>query len=103
MFSAANHVPLTPLTFLRRARRAFPGKTAVIEPGGTAILNRLACFTGEIGSMVLMFQAEVARRLRAETDTKEWGSLSIWIQNRWDVKKLLAVPPGAGNVRSSVR
>ena len=45
--------------------------------------------------MVLMFQAEVAARLRAEAGEKARGSLSLWIQNQWDVKKLLFVPPRA--------
>jgi 16S rRNA (adenine1518-N6/adenine1519-N6)-dimethyltransferase len=62
---------------------------------GTAILTRLAAHPEKIPVMVLMFQAEVAERLRAEPDTKSWGSLSIWIQNRWDVEKLLFVPPSA--------
>jgi 16S rRNA (adenine1518-N6/adenine1519-N6)-dimethyltransferase len=62
---------------------------------GTAILTRLARHHEEIPFMVLMFQAEVAERLRASVGTKAWGSLSIWIQNRWEVKKLCHVPPGA--------
>ena len=62
---------------------------------GTAILTRLARHSKSIPVMVLMFQKEVAARLRAEPDTSAWGSLSIWIQNRWDVKKLLSVPPRA--------
>lgn len=62
---------------------------------GTAIATRLAEHPDKIPVMVLMFQAEVAQRLRAESGTKSWGSLSIWIQNRWDVEKLLFVPPGA--------
>jgi 16S rRNA (adenine1518-N6/adenine1519-N6)-dimethyltransferase len=62
---------------------------------GTAILQRLARKTREIPVMVLMFQAEVAYRLRAEQGTKSWGSLSIWIQNHWDVTKLCSAPPGA--------
>ncbi len=33
----ANHVPLSPLTFLARARRAFPGKTAVVDGDGTEV------------------------------------------------------------------
>lgn len=61
---------------------------------GTAILQQLATLEG-IPAMVLMFQAEVAARLRATPGEKAWGSLSIWIQNRWDVRKLLSVPPGA--------
>jgi 16S rRNA (adenine1518-N6/adenine1519-N6)-dimethyltransferase len=62
---------------------------------GTAILNRLARHPDSIPVMVLMFQAEVAKRLRAEPNTKERGSLSIWIQNLWDVEKFLSVPPRA--------
>ncbi|MGK5083561.1 16S rRNA (adenine(1518)-N(6)/adenine(1519)-N(6))-dimethyltransferase RsmA [Bdellovibrionota bacterium FG-1] len=62
---------------------------------GTAIVTRLARHTADIPVMVLMFQAEVAQRLRAEPNTKAWGSLSIWIQNHWDVRKLCAVPPNA--------
>jgi 16S rRNA (adenine1518-N6/adenine1519-N6)-dimethyltransferase len=67
---------------------------------GTAILQKLATRgttegSGGIRTMVLMFQAEVAARLRAHPDSKPWGSLSIWIQNRWDVRKLVSAPPGA--------
>lgn len=62
---------------------------------GTAILQKLARHPDAIPVMVLMFQAEVAARLRAEVGTKAWGSLSIWIQNQWDVRKLCAAPPGA--------
>lgn len=62
---------------------------------GTAILLRLAEHRAEIPVMVLMFQAEVARRLRATQGEKAWGSLSLWIQNEWDVTKLVHVPPGA--------
>lgn len=62
---------------------------------GTAILQKLARRPDAIPVMVLMFQAEVAARLRAEVGTKAWGSLSIWIQNQWDVRKLCAAPPRA--------
>lgn len=62
---------------------------------GTAITVRLAHHPDKIRLMVLMFQAEVAQRLRAEIGTKAWGSLSIWVQNQWEVKKLCAVPPSA--------
>jgi fatty-acyl-CoA synthase len=33
----ANQVPLSPLTFLARARRAFPGKVAVVDGDGTEV------------------------------------------------------------------
>ena len=60
---------------------------------GTAILKVLAVELTSIPVMVLMFQAEVAKRLRAEAETKERGSLSLWIQNHWDVEKLFSVSP----------
>lgn len=62
---------------------------------GTAILNRLARQRDQIPVMVLMFQSEVAKRLRAEPSTPDRGSLSLWIQNHWDVQKLIEVPPRA--------
>ncbi len=37
MLSQANHVPLSPLSFLARARRAFGGKAAVIDADGTEV------------------------------------------------------------------
>jgi fatty-acyl-CoA synthase len=37
MLTAANHVPLSPLTFLVRARRAFGARTAVVDPDGTEV------------------------------------------------------------------
>ncbi len=60
---------------------------------GTAILLRLVEAFEKIPVMVLMFQAEVAQRIRAEAHAKARGSLSLWIQNRWDVQKLVSVPP----------
>ncbi len=62
---------------------------------GTAILDLLARRWDEIPVMVLMFQSEVAQRLRAAPSTSKRGSLSVWIQNRWDVQKMLDVPPRA--------
>lgn len=62
---------------------------------GTAIVVKLAALTDLIPEMVLMFQAEVAGRLRAEPSTPDRGSLSLLIQNEWDVTRLLMVPPSA--------
>ncbi|MBI2711533.1 MAG: ribosomal RNA small subunit methyltransferase A [Bdellovibrio sp.] len=62
---------------------------------GTQILIQLARRFQGIPVMVLMFQAEVARRVRAEPSTPDRGSLSLWIQNRWDVRKLITVKPSA--------
>ncbi|MBL7717147.1 MAG: ribosomal RNA small subunit methyltransferase A [Bdellovibrionales bacterium] len=62
---------------------------------GTAIFTRLANHPDQIRFMVLMFQAEVAQRIRAEVGTKAWGSLSLFSQNLWKVSKLISVAPGA--------
>ena len=37
MISPANHVPLSPLSFLARARRVFPEKVAVVDGDGTPV------------------------------------------------------------------
>jgi len=58
----------------------------------TAIVTKLASFNN-IPCMVLMFQKEVAQRLHARPNTKALGSLSLWIQNNWDVKPLIIVKP----------
>ena len=59
---------------------------------GTAILNRLAQYPDRIAFMVLMFQLEVAERLRAEPNSRKFGSLSLWIQNRWQVTQVSKAP-----------
>ncbi len=62
---------------------------------GTAILIRLAEEAQSIPAMILMFQAEVAKRLMAGPSSDGRGSLSVWIQNQWDVTSLIKVPPRA--------
>jgi len=37
MISPANHVPLSPLSFLARARRAFAGQVAVVDTDGAEV------------------------------------------------------------------
>jgi len=62
---------------------------------GTAILLELSKYYQKIPVMILMFQAEVAQRIRAKPDTKAWGSLSLSIQNHWEARTLCLVPPKA--------
>ena len=45
--------------------------------------------------MVLMFQKEVANRIMALPKNKSYGKLSIVIQSRYKIKKLLDVPASA--------
>ena len=42
--------------------------------------------------MVLMFQKEVADRIIASHNNKKYGRLSVLVQSRCDVKKLLDAP-----------
>jgi 16S rRNA (adenine1518-N6/adenine1519-N6)-dimethyltransferase len=62
---------------------------------GTAIVVRLGERPGQIPEMILMFQAEVAKRLYAGPSTPDRGSLSLYIQNEWDVERVCVVPPAA--------
>lgn len=57
------------------------------------ILKTLLKEQNSIPFMVLMFQEEVAQRIRAQPKTKQRGSLSLWVQNQWKVEKLLRVSP----------
>jgi len=62
---------------------------------GTGIFTKLALYPHRIQFMVLMFQKEVAERIRAMPSTKARGSLSVWSQNAWNIEKALIVPPHA--------
>ncbi len=77
------------------------GKVVVVSnlpySAGTAIVVKLCEHASQIPEMVLMFQAEVAKRLYAVSSTPDRGSLSLYIQNEWDVKRLLVVKPDAFN------
>ena len=42
--------------------------------------------------MILMFQKEVANRIIAKPNTKAYGKLSVVIQSRYNINKLLDVP-----------
>ena len=42
--------------------------------------------------MILMFQKEVANRIIAKPNNKSYGKLSVVVQSRYNVKKLLDVP-----------
>jgi 16S rRNA (adenine1518-N6/adenine1519-N6)-dimethyltransferase len=44
---------------------------------------------------VFMFQREVAERIKAKPGTRLRGSLSVWIQNLFEVEKSFIVPRGA--------
>lgn len=61
----------------------------------TLILTGLIEAGDAIEKMVLMFQKEVAERLYAAPDSKDYGRLSVLCQQRCHVARAFDVPPGA--------
>jgi len=47
------------------------------------------------GGMVLMYQREVGNRITADPGSRVYGGLSVLARHFYDVKRLLALPPGA--------
>ncbi len=62
---------------------------------GTAILSQLIEHPKKVRQMTLMFQKEVADRVAAKAGSTDRGSLSIDVQNRFHVERILIVPPTA--------
>lgn len=53
-------------------------------------------------SMILMFQKEVAERIMAKPETKDFGTLSVVAQNRWSIKKVVDAAPACFHPRPKV-
>lgn len=62
---------------------------------GTAILNQLILHSESIPFMLLMFQKEVAQKLQAKAGSSHRGSLTLWVQNYFEVTSFAQVPPRA--------
>jgi 16S rRNA (adenine1518-N6/adenine1519-N6)-dimethyltransferase len=62
---------------------------------GTTILTALVGARTAIDEMALMLQREVAERVAAAPGSRVYGSLSVFVQLRADVRLALRVPPGA--------
>src|SRR5262249_52917930 len=58
---------------------------------------------GGLTDATLMLQREVADRLTASPSTTDYGVLSILIQRHADVRRVLALPPGAFRPAPQVR
>jgi 16S rRNA (adenine1518-N6/adenine1519-N6)-dimethyltransferase len=66
-----------------------------------AILRRLDEMRGAIGRMVLMFQREVAERIRARAGERAYSALSIFTALYWETRDHFRV--AAGNFRPAPR
>ncbi|HJU29433.1 MAG TPA: 16S rRNA (adenine(1518)-N(6)/adenine(1519)-N(6))-dimethyltransferase RsmA [Candidatus Binataceae bacterium] len=67
-----------------------------------AILQRLCEFRGAIGLAVLMFQREVAERIRACPGSREHGALSVFTAIYWRVREHFRVAAGNFHPRPKV-
>lgn len=59
------------------------------------LLFHFARYAGRIADMHFMLQNEVVERMVAEPSTPEYGRLSVMLQYRFRMEKLLDVPPGS--------
>jgi 16S rRNA (adenine1518-N6/adenine1519-N6)-dimethyltransferase len=59
------------------------------------LLARFTAMRHLVVRATLMMQKEVAEKLLANSGSKSFGSISIFIQSRWQVQKLIAAPAGA--------
>lgn len=60
------------------------------------------CMSDNIKQMLLMFQKEVAERIIAKPNSKNYGRLSILAQSYYDIKKVLNVSPNAFSPKPKV-
>lgn len=61
---------------------------------GTAILKRIIEHAEQVNHFVFMLQKEVVDRITAKPRTRDYGSLSIFVQGQYKIEKLGTVPPG---------
>ena len=67
-----------------------------------AILERLCAMHAAIARMVLMFQREVAERIRARTGSSSYGALSVFTSMYWDVTAHFRVAAGSFHPKPKV-
>jgi 16S rRNA (adenine1518-N6/adenine1519-N6)-dimethyltransferase len=67
-----------------------------------AILERLCARSRSIARMVLMFQREVADRIRARPGDREYGALTVFAALYWEVSEYFRVAAGSFHPRPKV-
>ena len=111
--SAPSNVTIVEGDFLGVQNSAFRGQRSSVRVAGnlpynvaSPILFKLSeLYSGgaPILDATVMLQREVADRLIAGPGGKEYGVLSVLMQHRADVSRLLALPPGAFRPAPKVR
>lgn len=59
------------------------------------ITARLIAFSAAIPRMVLMYQREVAERIRSQPKSKSFGPISVLCQTQYQIRRLMDLGPGA--------
>ena len=59
------------------------------------VLFHLMKYAEHIHSQVVMLQKEVVERMASKPGSKQYGRLSVMLQQRYDIEYLFTVPPGA--------
>ena len=59
------------------------------------VLFHLMNYADHIHSQVVMLQKEVVERMASEPGSKQYGRLSVMLQQRYSIENLFRVPPGA--------
>ena len=59
------------------------------------VLFHLMNYAEHIHSQVVMLQKEVVERMASKPGSKQYGRLSVMLQQRYDIEYLFTVPPGA--------
>lgn len=59
------------------------------------VLFHLMKYADHIHSQVVMLQKEVVERMASKPGSKQYGRLSVMLQQRYDIEYLFTVPPGA--------
>jgi 16S rRNA (adenine1518-N6/adenine1519-N6)-dimethyltransferase len=67
-----------------------------------AILERLCAMQATIARMVLMFQREVAERIRARTGSSTYGALSVFTSMYWEITGHFRVAAGSFHPKPKV-
>ena len=59
------------------------------------VLFHLMKYADDVDCQVVMLQKEVVQRMSASPGGKDYGRLSVMLQQRYDIEYLFTVPPGA--------
>jgi len=100
-FAACPEVTVVERDVLRVDSRDLPGRGRLKVVGNlpypisTPLLRMWTHPSVPVRRLVFGLQEEVADRLAAEPDTREYGSLTVIVRRCWDVERLMAIPPEA--------